>query len=51
MGSLPDLSILKGKQRNLEKRKLHVLFEERLQTVSNNNDVAIIYKGNLKSFF
>ncbi|XP_077302857.1 nonribosomal peptide synthetase ebony [Arctopsyche grandis] len=49
MGSLPDLSILKGEKRNLEKRKLHALFEERLQTVSNNNDIAIIYKENNNS--
>lgn len=45
MGSLPDFSVLKGVKRNLEKRKLHLLFEERLQAANNYNDIAIIFKG------
>lgn len=49
MGSLPDFSVLKGNKRNLEKRKLHLLFEERLQAANNHNDIAIIFKGNEQS--
>lgn len=48
MGSLPDLSIIKGPTSYLQPNALHRLFEDVAD--SKANDVALLYEGKLFIF-
>ena len=50
MGSLPQLSIVKGSYASLTPKFLHKVFEERVDQEGYGEKIAMIFKGNLNKF-
>ena len=47
MGSLPQLSIVKGSYASLTPKFLHKVFEERVDQEGYGEKIAMIFKGNI----